>query len=81
MPSTDNRKACVINATHNRDAYVSHLIAKISNSTTTSWSFNSSIQVYKLVSIESPKEDELSATNLAPYGDVNRCQSTEKGCK
>ncbi|KZV44712.1 hypothetical protein F511_36547 [Dorcoceras hygrometricum] len=24
-PSTDNRKACVINATHNKDAYVSQL--------------------------------------------------------
>ncbi|KZV45388.1 hypothetical protein F511_05552 [Dorcoceras hygrometricum] len=54
-------------------------IAKISNSATTSRSLNSSIQVSKLISIESPKEYELSATNLAPNGGVNRRRSTEKG--
>ncbi|KZV46070.1 hypothetical protein F511_29840 [Dorcoceras hygrometricum] len=54
-------------------------IAKLSNSATTSRSFNSSIQVSKLVSIESPKEDELSATNLAPNGGVNRRKSREIG--
>ncbi|KZV14487.1 hypothetical protein F511_42963 [Dorcoceras hygrometricum] len=53
-------------------------IAKLSNSATTSCSFNLSIQIYKLVSVESPKEDELSATNLAPNDDVNRRQMMEK---
>ncbi|KZV31212.1 putative beta-1,3-galactosyltransferase 16 [Dorcoceras hygrometricum] len=46
-------------------------IAKLSNSATTSCSFNLSIQIYKLVSVESPKEDELSATNLAPSNGIN----------
>ncbi|KZV40712.1 hypothetical protein F511_32550 [Dorcoceras hygrometricum] len=54
-------------------------IARISNSATTSRSLNTPIQVSKLVSIESPKEDELSATNLAPNGGVNRRQSQEIG--
>ncbi|KZV22639.1 hypothetical protein F511_13098 [Dorcoceras hygrometricum] len=47
-------------------------ITKLSNSTTTSRSFNSSIQVSKLVSIERPRGYELSATNLAPNDDGNR---------
>ncbi|KZV45855.1 hypothetical protein F511_29392 [Dorcoceras hygrometricum] len=53
--------------------------AKISNSTTTSLSLNSSTQVSKLVSIKNHKEDELSDTNLTPNSGVNRRQSTEKG--
>ncbi|KZV25265.1 hypothetical protein F511_39055 [Dorcoceras hygrometricum] len=52
-------------------------IAKISNSATTSCSLNSSIQVSKLVSIERSKEDELSDTNIAPNGGVNRRQYHE----
>ncbi|KZV52359.1 glutamate receptor 2.7 [Dorcoceras hygrometricum] len=54
-------------------------IAKISNSATISRSLNSSIQVSKLVSVENPKEDELSATTLAPNGGVNRWQLVDKG--
>ncbi|KZV48899.1 hypothetical protein F511_16815 [Dorcoceras hygrometricum] len=35
--------------------------------------------VSKLVLIESPREDELSASNIAPNGGENRRQSTEYG--
>ncbi|KZV54231.1 hypothetical protein F511_36439 [Dorcoceras hygrometricum] len=50
---------------------------RCSNSTTTSRSLNSSIYS-SLVSIESPKEGELSATNLAPNSGINQRQSSEK---
>ncbi|KZV35903.1 hypothetical protein F511_36138 [Dorcoceras hygrometricum] len=39
---------------------------------------NIRLNISKLVSIESPKEGELNATNLAPNGGVNRQKSTEK---
>ncbi|KZV49955.1 poly(A)-specific ribonuclease PARN [Dorcoceras hygrometricum] len=50
-------------------------IVKMLEPATPSCSLNSSIQVSKLVSIESPKEDELSATNLAPNDGENQQQS------
>ncbi|KZV19626.1 hypothetical protein F511_43314 [Dorcoceras hygrometricum] len=49
------------------------------NTATTSRSSIPETPVSKLVSIESPREDELSATNLAPNGGVKRRQSTEIG--
>ncbi|KZV25162.1 hypothetical protein F511_22135 [Dorcoceras hygrometricum] len=49
---------------------------------TTATTLRSSIPttpVSKLVSIESPRKDELSATSLTPNGGVNQRQSTEIG--
>ncbi|KZV41377.1 putative pectinesterase/pectinesterase inhibitor 51 [Dorcoceras hygrometricum] len=50
---------------------------KMLEPSTTSRSLNKPIQSSKLVSIESPKEYELSASNLAPNGGVNRRQIGE----
>ncbi|KZV48432.1 pentatricopeptide repeat-containing protein [Dorcoceras hygrometricum] len=47
------------------------------NSATTSCSSIPATPVSKRVSIESPREDELSATNLAPSGNEKLRQSTE----
>ncbi|KZV32108.1 hypothetical protein F511_33230 [Dorcoceras hygrometricum] len=49
------------------------------NTATTSGSSIPATLVSKLVSIESLREDELSATNLAPNSDEKRRQSTEIG--
>ncbi|KZV25228.1 hypothetical protein F511_27566 [Dorcoceras hygrometricum] len=49
------------------------------NTTTASCSSIPATPVSKLVSIESPREYELSATNLSPNGGVKRRQSTEIG--
>ncbi|KZV52356.1 hypothetical protein F511_22559 [Dorcoceras hygrometricum] len=50
-----------------------------SNTEITLRSLNTSTQVSKLTSIERYLRDELSATNLAPNGAVNRWKSKEKG--
>ncbi|KZV53537.1 inactive protein kinase [Dorcoceras hygrometricum] len=49
------------------------------NTATTSCSSNPATPISKLVSIESPREYELSATNLAPNGGEKRWLSTEIG--
>ncbi|KZV51006.1 polyribonucleotide nucleotidyltransferase 2, mitochondrial [Dorcoceras hygrometricum] len=54
-------------------------IANMLEPATTSRSINTTMQCSKLVSIESPKEGELSTTNIAPNGDALRGPHRQSG--